>query len=111
MLILPKAHILDMSRKLSQRQKGIASDGIKIILLVLDNFFLTVFFSFSKGYIVASIDLAHEYVALGKMRRASSIFNHALEVVRGRHASPEVAVRFLLRYSESLAMVEEVSKR
>lgn len=60
---------------------------------------------------MASIDLAHEYVALGKMRRASSIFNQALEVVRGRHASPEVAVRFLLRYSESLAMVEEVSKR
>ena len=45
------------------------------------------------------------------MRRASSIFNQALEVVRGRHASPEVAVRFLLRYSESLAMVEEVPKR
>ena len=76
-------------------------------------FFLTriVLFLFSKGYITASIDLAHEYVALGKMRRASSIFSQALEVVRGRHASPEVAVRFLLRYSESLAMVEEVSKR
>jgi separase len=66
---------------------------------------------FWQGYIAASIDLAHEYVALGKMRRASSIFNQALEVVRGRHASPEVAVRFLLRYSESLAMVEEVPKR
>ena len=89
MLILPKAHILDMSRKLSQRQNGITSDG----------------------YIMASIDLAHEYVALGKMRRASSIFNQALEVVRSGHASPEIAVRFLLRYSESLAMVEEVSKR
>jgi hypothetical protein len=65
----------------------------------------------SPGYITVSIDLAHEYVALGKLRRASSIFNQALEVVRGRHASPEVAVRFLLRYSESLAMVEEVPKR
>lgn len=62
---------------------------------------------------MASIHLGHEYVALGKMRRASSIFKQALEVVRGRHASPEVAVRFLLHYyydSESLAMVE-VSKR
>lgn len=66
---------------------------------------------FSSGHITASIDLAHEYVALGKMRRASSIFNQALGVIRGRHASPEVAVRFLLRYSESLAMVEEVPKR
>ena len=64
-----------------------------------------------QGYIAASIDLAHEYVALGKMRRASAIFSQALEVVRGRHTLPEVAVRFLLRYSESLAMVEEVSKR
>ena len=27
MLILPKAHVLDMSRKLSQRQNGITSDG------------------------------------------------------------------------------------
>ena len=27
MLILPKAHVLDMARKLSQRQNGITSDG------------------------------------------------------------------------------------
>ena len=66
---------------------------------------------FFQGYIAASIDLAHEYVVLGKMRRASSIFNQALEVVRGKHASSEISVRFLLRYSEMLAMAEEVPKR
>lgn len=107
MLILPKAHVLDMSRKLSQRQNGITSDSRMILLAFRKYFDRNVF----QGYIAASIDLAHEYVALGKMRRASAIFSQALEVVRGRHTLPEVAVRFLLRYSESLAMVEEVSKR
>ena len=106
MLILPKAHILDMARKLSQRQNGITSDG-RFICLHSRCFDGIVY----KGYVATSIDLAHEYVALGKMRRASSIFNQALEVVRDKHASPEVAVRFLLRYSESLAMIEEVPKR
>ena len=39
------------------------------------------------------------------------IFNLALEVVRSGQASPEVSSAFLLRYAESLALIEDVSRR
>jgi len=65
----------------------------------------------STGYVIASLELAHEYVTLGKMKRAITIFNQALEIVRRGEVSDEVAVRFLLRFAESLAVVEDVPKR
>ncbi|EDR03598.1 uncharacterized protein LACBIDRAFT_307095 [Laccaria bicolor S238N-H82] len=87
-LVIPKVHILDLTRKLCERHAGVASDG----------------------YISASIDLAHEYVKIGKMKRAAMIFNLALEVVRNGQASPEVSSAFLLRFAESLALIEDVSR-
>jgi separase len=63
------------------------------------------------GYVNASLELAHEYVTLGKLKRAITIFNQALEIVRGGGVSDDVAVRFLLRFAESLAVLEDVSKR
>lgn len=63
------------------------------------------------GYVIASLDLAHEYASLGKLRRAASIFNQALDIVRSGQTSGDVAVRFLLRFAESLALIEDVPKR
>jgi len=63
------------------------------------------------GYIVASLDLAHEYVTLGKLKRAASIFKPALEVVREHTASLDVSVRLLLRFAETLAILEDVPRR
>jgi len=62
-------------------------------------------------YIISSLDLAHEYVTLGKLKRAASIFNLALEVVRNHEAPPDISVRFLLRFSESLAIFEDIPAR
>jgi len=45
------------------------------------------------------------------MKRAITIFNQALEIVRRGEVSDEVAVRFLLRFAGSLAVVEDVPKR
>ncbi|KAJ3487975.1 hypothetical protein NLJ89_g11660 [Agrocybe chaxingu] len=87
-LTLAKARLFDMTRRLARRQEGTTSDG----------------------YVTASIELAHEYVTLGKPKRAASIFNQALEVVRSEQASPDVSVRFLLRFAESLALIDDVSK-
>jgi separase len=39
------------------------------------------------------------------------IFNLALGVVRNGQASPEVSSAFLLRFAESLALIEDVSRR
>ncbi|KAF9479762.1 cysteine peptidase C50 [Pholiota conissans] len=87
-LILPKAHLLEMTRKLAQRQIGTTSEA----------------------FVIASLDLAHEYATLGRLKRATSIFTQALEIVRSRQTSEEIGVRFLLRFAESLALLEDVPK-
>lgn len=63
------------------------------------------------GYVIASLDLAHEYALLGKYKRAAGIFNQALDIVRSGQVPEEVSVSFLLRYSHLLALVEDVPKR
>ncbi|KAF8623833.1 hypothetical protein AX15_006159 [Amanita polypyramis BW_CC] len=85
-LILPKVHVLDVTRKICERYVGVTSDG----------------------YISASIDLAHEYVKLGKLRRASAVFNHASTSVRSGQVSNDICSLFLLRYAEALAVLEDV---
>jgi separase len=65
----------------------------------------------STGYITASVDLAHEYVKLGKTGKASVIYGQTLIAVRSGGPSDEVRTVFLLRYSESLATVGNVLRR
>lgn len=67
--------------------------------------------SFLIGYILASVDLAHEYVKLSKMKRAASIFSQALNTVKAGQASDEASVLFFLRFAESLAIAEDVGRR
>lgn len=66
---------------------------------------------FIEGYISASLDLAHEYMRIGKTRRATSIFHQALDSVRGGKVSDEMSALFLLRYAESLALSENIPRR
>jgi separase len=63
------------------------------------------------GYVLASIDLAHEYVKLRKIRRAASIFNQALNVVKIGQVSDEASAMFFLRFAESFAIAEDVARR
>ncbi|TFK52052.1 hypothetical protein OE88DRAFT_1807932 [Heliocybe sulcata] len=60
------------------------------------------------GYVKACVDLAHEYVKLGKIRKAGRIYGQALTVVRSQQASEEAAILFLLRYAESLALADNM---
>ena len=62
-------------------------------------------------YIVASVDLAHECLKLGKTKRASAIYGPALNVVGNGCISDEVCARFFLRYAESLASVDNILQR
>ena len=73
--------------------------------------FLIIWWINDTGYITTSLDLAHEYMRIGKTRRATSIFSQALEVIRGGHISEEISALFLLRYAESLALIENIPKR
>ena len=63
------------------------------------------------AYIRASIDLAHEYVKLSKTKRAASIFNQTLNSVKTGQVSDEAVALFYLRFAESLAIAEDVSRR
>lgn len=67
--------------------------------------------SSSPGYVVVSMDLASEHVKLGKTKKASAIYDHALSAVRSGQVSDEVRARFLLRYAESVAAVDNTLAR
>lgn len=62
-------------------------------------------------YVQVSVDLAHEYVLLGKTERAANIYGHALGTVNNANIADEVKILFYLRYSELLGATGNVSKR
>ncbi|KAF7984668.1 hypothetical protein HWV62_12932 [Athelia sp. TMB] len=87
-LIVIKVKLLDVTRRLCERYSGTSHDG----------------------YQVASIELAHEYVKLGKIGKSSTVFGQALIAVRNGQPSDEIRATFLLRYSESLAIANNVHR-
>ncbi|KAG1788751.1 peptidase family C50-domain-containing protein [Suillus plorans] len=55
-------------------------------------------------YIIICVDLASEYVKLGKTKRANSIFARSSAVLKSNDISDEVRISYLLRYAEILAL-------
>ncbi|TBU57165.1 peptidase family C50-domain-containing protein [Dichomitus squalens] len=86
--ILVRVQLLNAARRLSERHTGVASEV----------------------YVSLTIDIAHEYVKLGRAEKAASILAHVLPAVRSGSLSPDVVVVLLLRYSEALAASGEVLK-
>ena len=64
-----------------------------------------------SDFVKISVDLAHEYVKLGKTEKGGNIYKHTLSVVKNLALSREARVLFFLRYSESLAITGNVLKR
>ncbi|KAJ7097786.1 cysteine peptidase C50 [Mycena belliarum] len=56
----------------------------------------------------ASAELALEYMRLGKIKRATALFTHALSVVKSGTVSDGVCVMLYLRHAEFLALTEDV---
>ncbi|KAI0918289.1 hypothetical protein AcV5_002308 [Taiwanofungus camphoratus] len=86
--VLAKIHLLSVAWKLSEHQEGPASEE----------------------YIIMSVDLAHEYVKLGRAEKAASIYSQALTAIRNVGTTTEIRTLFLLRYAESLAASGNVLK-
>ncbi|KAF8212071.1 peptidase family C50-domain-containing protein [Mycena galopus ATCC 62051] len=61
-------------------------------------------------YISVCIELALEYMKLGKVTRATALFNYTLNAVKSGKVSDDVCVMFYLRHAESLALSEDISK-
>lgn len=62
-------------------------------------------------FVQVSIDLAHEYVLLGKTERAANVYNRASNVVKTFKVSDETRVLFYLRYAELLGTTGNILKR
>ncbi|KAF8878729.1 peptidase family C50-domain-containing protein [Infundibulicybe gibba] len=87
-LTMSKVQILDVTRKLCERYQGVSSDG----------------------FATASLELAHEYVELGRTKRAGIIFNQTLDSVRTGKISDRVAASFFLRAAEAFAASEDINQ-
>lgn len=61
-------------------------------------------------YIWVCVDLAHEYVKLGRLEKASLVYNSTLPVAQNPSISisEEARVFFYLRFAESLAMAGSI---
>jgi separase len=61
-------------------------------------------------YVWVCVDLAHEYVKLGRLEKASSVYNSTLPMVQNASIpiSEEARVFFYLRFAESLAMAGSI---
>ncbi|KAI0747689.1 peptidase family C50-domain-containing protein [Daedaleopsis nitida] len=86
--VLVRVQLLNAARRLTERHLGVTSEV----------------------YVSLTIDTAHEYVKLGRAEKAVSVLAHVLPGIRSGSLSQEVAITFLLRYSEALAATGEVLK-
>jgi separase len=106
-LVLVKVRLLDVTRRLCEQHSGTSHDGQWRYRSETNNSFIV----YLVGYITASVDLAHEYVKLGKTAKASTVYGQALIAIRNGGPSDEIRTTFLLRYAESLAIVNNVLRR
>lgn len=63
------------------------------------------------AYSVFCVDLAHEYIKLGRPKRAGSIFNRCATVFKVGTVTDEVRLRHLLGQAEILALGENIPGR
>ncbi|KAG2136721.1 peptidase family C50-domain-containing protein [Suillus clintonianus] len=85
-LVLQKIKLLEALKRICERQLGLSADL----------------------YIIICVDLASEYVKLGKTKRANSIFARSSAVMKSSDVSDEVRISYLLRYAEILALGNNV---
>ncbi|EGO04017.1 hypothetical protein SERLA73DRAFT_84238 [Serpula lacrymans var. lacrymans S7.3] len=90
-LVLLKVKLLVVARRLCEQQAFGSKDG-----------------NGSVAFILTSVDLAHEHLKLGKLKRANAIFNQCLSIIKTNDVSDDVRVRLLLRYAEALAIAGNV---
>jgi separase len=65
----------------------------------------------NKEFIRFSIQMAHEYVKLGKLRDAGVIYKRSLNPTQIQTASNDTRVILLLRHAQSLTKIGDVGQR
>ncbi|KAJ7775022.1 cysteine peptidase C50 [Mycena metata] len=84
--ILPKVQLLDITKRLCEQASETTTDA----------------------YISTCIELALDYMKLGKTKRATVLFTQTLAAVKSGKVSDDVCVMFYLRHAESLALAEDI---
>ena len=64
-----------------------------------------------QDFVQFSVQLAHEYVKLGKSREAGSVYKRSLSHMQIQTASSDTRVVLLLRHSESLTKIGDIGQR
>ncbi|KAF9233396.1 peptidase family C50-domain-containing protein [Melanogaster broomeanus] len=62
-----------------------------------------------EAYSVICVDLAHEYIKLGKSKRAGSLFSKCANLLKAGEVPDEVRLRYLLGQAEVLALGDNFS--
>jgi separase len=84
------------------------TDGMMVILLLPIKLLMLLC---DIDYVQISIDLAHEYVKLGRMERASLVYGQTISTARNSQISEETRVFLFLRFAESSAIIGNVLQR
>ncbi|KIY44954.1 hypothetical protein FISHEDRAFT_76985 [Fistulina hepatica ATCC 64428] len=85
-LTVAKIQVLHVIRRLCDFHSGTANDA----------------------YILASVDVAYEYLQLGKVKHAISVYNSLVDLLQYPAVSDEIRALFQLRFAESLAVNEDL---
>ncbi|KAJ7632765.1 cysteine peptidase C50 [Roridomyces roridus] len=83
--VLLKVHLLDITRRLCERSSKSSLDG----------------------YVNSSVELALEYIKLGKIKPATVLFNRTLSTVSEGEVADEVRVMYYLGFAELLALSDD----
>jgi separase len=64
-----------------------------------------------QDFVQLSVQLAHEYVKLGKLREARGVYKRSLNPTQIQTVSSDIRVVLLLRHAESLTKIGDVDQR
>jgi separase len=62
-------------------------------------------------YVQSSVELAQEYLGMGQITKASTMYSQVVNTVKEGDLTDEVQVRFLLKRAELLAPEDEWDQR
>ena len=102
---ITRVHVLGVIRRLCERNLTTQPDG----KIVHPDTLITLTVGVVE-YVQASIDLAAEYVKLGKTKRAANVYAHVYNTAKNSFIRDETKVLYYLRYAELFGTVGNVLK-
>jgi len=104
-LIVLKVKLLEILKRVCEHQASIPAQGTHGSRHRIPQAYHYV------AYSVICVDLAHEYVKLGKSKRASALFSKCANVLKAGEVADEVRLLYLLGHAEVLALGDNVPAR